>query len=263
MNRERVGIIGLGKLGMWLFDFLKKSGYTPIGSDMKTAMTNEQVIARSDVIFLATPISTAVTLSRKLAPRLKKDQLVVYMTSVRDRIAKELLGSKAEVAGMHVMCRPLRNSEGEAVSLAGENVVASFDRIECHREWFEALLASTEASIAIAKLYQHDGAAGITQLIEQQQHLILATLIRQTGIPLSTIKSYATPLFRKTLEVIERLLQNDPDLCFDIQHYNGCGRGLREMLITKAVRFNEGIIAGDRESFRREFVANQKYFGGK
>ena len=107
MRPEIVGIIGnKGKYGIWLTKFFDQLNYKVIGSDIKTEITNKDVVEQADAVIFSIPIDVTVEVIEGLVECARPEQIWMDITSIKQAPIEAMLKSSAAVAGLHPMCAP-------------------------------------------------------------------------------------------------------------------------------------------------------------
>jgi len=98
------GIIGgLGKMGNWFRSFFEKQGFEVLISDKETPLKNVEVVLGSDIIFLSLPFGQIKLVLEEISPFLKKEHLLVEISSVK----KPLFSSFKKLNCGVLFCHPL------------------------------------------------------------------------------------------------------------------------------------------------------------
>jgi prephenate dehydrogenase len=171
MGSQSVGLIGLGRFGRMVYDYLKPCGGLRVWtrdsgklSGFAEAATFEDT-ASADVVVLAVAISAMDETCRRLAPILRRDQIVIDTCSVKVepvRLMLDLLPAGVEILGTHPLFGPDSGEQG----IAGLKIVLCPVRIGAPsyrsiRAWLESLgLALIEATPE-----EHDRQVARTQAV--------------------------------------------------------------------------------------------------
>lgn len=228
-GRQTIGIIGIrGRFGSWLRQFFSQQGFTVIGSDIGTHITNVDVVRRADVVIFAVRLSRMASVIGTLVPYSRKSQLWLDIGSLKSDILKKMLGSRAEVAGMH----PLFAPPPLGMSWKDGTLVLSTTRLNRWSRWFGKFIATTGATIVRATPEHHDSMMVFTQNLPQAVILALAmTLADLVKAPPSELLKFSTTASRKVLALIASMLANTPGVYADIQVGNPEGVAAIDALI--------------------------------
>ena len=134
MTSRKVGIIGNGAYGKFFRDFFEKRGCEVRVADdgtntkNKTALPNSAVATWADIVLVATTLLGAVRAIKKLAPSLRRNQLIMDITSVKSSPVDAMLRSHASVLGMHPFTAPPKSG-----SFKGQTIFVCSVRMR--KEW--------------------------------------------------------------------------------------------------------------------------------
>ncbi len=257
MKSLKMGIIGIkGKYGQWFERFLLAQGYSVIGSDLGTTLSNELVVRRSDIVIFCVPIRSAVQIITELLPYSRPGQLWMDITGVKEPAMEAMLQSKAAVLGLHPMCAP------SAKTLRGQTLVTCPARLPLKwRPWVKQFLASTEATIQKSTAEEHDRYMAIVQCMAHAISLSMARTLWALEINVGKTMDFTSIFYRIVMGLMGRILYQDPNLYADMQIENRyVGQTLTALAISLA-EFKAIVDNKDREGFLRRFETSQGYFG--
>lgn len=259
VRQVMVGIIGInGRFGQMLKGFFEQLGCTVIGSDRDkpTDFTNEQIIARSDMVLFSLSIKRTVEVIQSLAPLGREDQLWMDVTSVKQPAVKAMLESKAQVVGLHPMFRP-------DVPFDGQTVVVCPSRLTMPhwKTWVVNVLTATRAQIKWSTPAEHDGYMTTVQVIPHLGNLTSALLITEAGVSVSESLAFTSPFYRVMFSLMGRLVSQSPDLYTSIVIENPETVSMLERRIAIEQRLVEMIRRKDRDAFEVLFKQANVHFG--
>lgn len=265
-----IGIVGsAGAYGRWLRRFFEaQMGLTVIGHDPAdaTSHSEEDLLTRADVLLFSAPIRhTPALIERYIAQSAGREagKLWLDITSVKVAPVAALLGSHAEVVGLHPMTAPPK-----APSLKGRVLVVCEARLTHWKPWFSRLLAALEAECVPATPEQHDRAMALVQALVHAGHLAQASVLNDPAAwpgALETLLPFRSASFEMDAAIAARILSLNPSIYEDIQfgnpHVPAVLRGVAERLHRIATLVGQGSDAA-RDAFRQEFLlGNQQGFG--
>ena len=252
-----IGIIGiLGRYGRWLEARLREFGYTVIGSDIETELTNQAVVQRSDVVIFSVPPRVTQDVINSVLPCARPGQLWLGITSLKEKPVEAMLKSSANVIGLHPMCAPTgQDWKGQTV------VVCNARCDEKWSVWLLELLTSLRATVKIATPQEHDFTVAFVQALAHFSQLTTAAVLRRMGVSVTDTLGYTSPFYRIMFSLMGRILAQDPNLYYDIQTLNPYTLTVLKTFEYEAKRLREIIEARDREMFLAEFSASKEHFG--
>lgn len=258
-----VGIIGAaGKYGRWLTALLGRLGYTVIGSDIHTALTNEQVVQQADVVIFAVALGTTVPVINSLTHLSRPKQLWMDVTSIKSEPVRAMLAARAEVTGLHPMCAPPASGDWR-----GQTVVVCKSRCRQWEPWLDRWLAQTGAIVRETTAEQHDRIAEYVQVMPHAVILLMAMVMRERGVDVSETMTYASPVYKTALGLMGRILSQDAKLYAGIQQFNPNTPTMLAELERQAARLRtiieQMIASGDTASFEQNFTHCAEHVGEK
>jgi len=98
-----IGIIGgTGGMGRWFAGFFRKEGYTVFVSGRKTGMDIPTMGKKCQGVIVSVPVSITPEVIEQVGPHMKKESLLMDLTSLKGEPVKSMLKSSlSEVIGLH------------------------------------------------------------------------------------------------------------------------------------------------------------------
>jgi prephenate dehydrogenase len=258
----KVAVIGGTRgLGNWIANFLKKRGCeititgrnTMVGKSLAKKMgitytsNNIEAVLQADVVILAVPIETTPQIIREVAPHLKEGSLLADVTSVKEEPAElmyQFVPPGVEVLPTHPMFGPrVRSLEGQVVVLTPSQ----------SGEWCQRVvdfLENEQVRIVITSPDIHDRMMSIVQGLTHFAYISIAAAIERLGVEVKDSRKFASPIYSLMLDIIARIVAQNPYLCYSIQTQN---RYVSEVHQTFLVTFQELKSMIDQEN-QEDFV---------
>ena len=257
-----IGIIGsAGAYGRWLgYFFATRMQLTVLGRDPSIAenISEEDLVARCDVLVFATPIrhtASLITDYARIANGREARQLWLDVTSIKAEPVNAMLGSKADVVGLHPMTAPPKSP-----TLKGRVMVVCEARLDAWRDWVQELLRALEAECVHSTPEHHDQVMALVQAMVHATHLAQAGVLREYAPRLGTLDEllpYRSASFEMDSAVMSRILSMNPAIYEDIQFGNPHVAGMLEALVRQLSQLHAQVSRGDnasRSEFREEFL---------
>lgn len=228
----QVAVIGGTRgLGKWIANFLKKKGYKviitgrnsimgeAIASKIGVSYTSDNIKASSDsdVVILAVPIDVTPQTIKEIAPHIRKGCLLLDVTSVKELPAKvmyEHAPEGVEVLPTHPMFGPrVRSLDGQVVVLTPKN----------HGQWYQKVvdfLETEQARVLVTTPEDHDRMMSIVQGLTHFAYISVASAIERMKIDVKQSRNFASPIYSLMLDMIARIVAQNPYLCYSIQTQN-------------------------------------------
>ncbi len=254
-----VGIIGIsGRFGQLLKNFFEQLGCSVIGSDEKepAGLSNAQVVEESEVVIFSVPIKDTPAVIRSVLSKVRENQLLMDVTSIKQPAVEAMLESKAQVVGLHPMFRP-------EVSFDGQTVVVCPARLTAQdwKTWVVNVLTAMRAQIKWSTPAEHDGYMMTVQVIPHLGNLTSALLITEASVSVSESLAFTSPFYRVMFSLMGRLVSQSPDLYTSIVMENPETLAMLERRIAIEQRLVEMIHEKDQTAFEALFVQANTHFG--
>jgi len=228
----RVAVIGGTRgLGNWIANFLIKRGCeltitgrnSMVGKSLAKKMgvtytsNNIEAVLQADVVILAVPIETTPQIIREIAPHLKEGSLLADVTSVKEEPASlmnQFVPKGVEVLPTHPMFGPrVRSLEGQVVVLTPSQ----------SGEWYQRVvdfLENEQVRILVTSPDIHDRMMSIVQGLTHFAYISIAAAIERLGVEVKDSRKFASPIYSLMLDIIARIVAQNPYLCYSIQTRN-------------------------------------------
>lgn len=206
-----IGIIGgTGEMGSFFVPFFERLGYRVCVAGRKTAVSHEECAGTCDAVIVNVPIDYTVGVIGKIAPLMRKGQLLIDNTGIKTKAVKamlELAPKGVEVLSIHTMFGP------GIAGLRDQNIISiPTKRSGPMAQEFEGILFKHGASITRSTPEQHDRFVTMTQGLEHMDSVAkLATILGIAGHP-DRLEPFSTPNSRKSAEIWGRIHGQDPHL---------------------------------------------------
>ena len=212
MKKKTVGIIGgTGGMGSWLAGLLTARGCTVCVTGRKTAMTAEDAAKSCDVVVVSVPIGATAEVIRQVGPLMKKGQALMDLTSLKkEPVALMLQHSEAEVVGCHPLFGPAVKNP------AGHNVVLCRGRGDAWYKWIKSIFDDAGYMVLERSPAEHDRLMAIVQALNHLNTITLGLAVAESGIPLSEVSLFATPVFRAKMDIVRKVFTESPELYAEI-----------------------------------------------
>jgi len=254
MKNITIGIIGgTNGMGRWLARLLGAQGFPVHVTGRKTPMTAGDVAGCCDVVVVSVPIAATAGVIAEVGPLLKKEQLLMDLTSLKkEPVALMLASSDAEVVGCHPLFGP------SATQAAGHNIVLCRGRGNAWYDWMKHIFEKTGYTLLERTPDEHDRMMAIVQALNHFNTITLGMAIAETGIGLAEVNQFSTPIFKTKMEIVKKVLTESPELYADIITGNP---NIDDVLQTyeRVIRDIRGLItAGDKTKLKEAMESTAK-----
>lgn len=194
-------------MGRWLAELLKKEGLTVHVTGRKTEMTAVDAAGLCDVVVVSVPIAATADMIATVGPLLKKEQVLMDLTSLKSRpVAQMLAHSVSEVVGCHPLFGP------SVTKARGNNIVLCPGRGKKGYAWIKQIFEKEGYALLERTPEEHDRMMSVVQVLTHINTLSLGMAIAATGIPLAEINRFSTPIFRGKMEIVKKVMAESPEM---------------------------------------------------
>lgn len=253
-----VGIIGgTGKLGKLFGKIFEEEKFQVLVSSRSTSLSKEDLVEKSDVIVLSVPIESTLDVIKEINPYLNEEKLFLDLTSLKARPTKEMLNSKADVLGMHPLFAP---SIG---SIKGQTIVICPERIN-NKGLYQKIITALEkkgANLFEMSPESHDEFMAVIQGLTHFSAIVLCHCLKDLDFDIKKSLECTSPVYRLTLDMAGRILNQQPELYADISLLNPKTTEVLSQYLRSAEDLFKRIETNDREGFINFFEEASEYLG--
>ena len=266
-----IGLVGsAGAYGVWLRRFFEQvMGLRVLGHDPAEAASDapEALVEHADVLVFCAPIRHTPELVGRyvaLSAGRERGRLWLDITSLKQAPVEAMLGSQADVVGLHPMTAPPK-----APTLKGRVVVVCEARLQAWRPWLHGLLQALQGEYVHATPAHHDRVMALVQSLVHAVHLGQAGVLRELAAELggpAALLPFRSTAFEMDMAAIARILSLNPAIYEDIQFGNPHAGEVLDRLLAQLGGLRDLVRAGDddaRARFRTAFLDSRDAFGAQ
>ncbi len=257
MEKPLIGIIGgTGQMGQWFKKFFEEKGHKVLIASRKTSLTPQECASKCDVVMVTVPIAITVKVIKEIAPYVREGALLMDFTSIKKEPVETMLKySKAAVIGTHPVFGP------SVRTIKNQTMVLCPVRPKNWLNWIKNILEKDGAIVKKTTPEKHDKMMSIIQGLMHFSTICVAHTLKQLGIDVEESLHYTSPIYKLRMDMVGRLLNQDPELYADIAMLNSENKQAIEEYI-KSTRELIGIIKRqDREEFVKFFKEGANFLG--
>ena len=254
---KRIAIIGgAGAMGQLLQRLFRDLGHTVEIADVATELTPEAAAAQADVVVISVPILSTEQVIRRLGPLVRKDALLLDVTSIKSvPLAAMLASTQASVVGTHPMFGP------NVHSLQGQRVVVCKGRGDTWHSWLMANLRARGLVVTEADAPQHDRAMALVQVLTHYQTQVFGLALARSGIALEESRRFTSPAYLMELYVAARHFAQASELYGPIEMLNPETARVVATFQQAASEVAEILSSRDQARFDAMFHEVRDFFG--
>ena len=272
MIKMNVGIIGGSSgLGRTLVYYLrdefdvfisgrdhKKGREIADEADVNYIESNMGLANISDILIVSVPIQHTEDVIREVAPFMKEGSLMVDVTSVKEGPAKtmaEVLPENVEYIPTHPVFGPRTTDlNNQVIVLTADKKGGWYDKVYRYLESKNMRIIETTAE-------KHDYMMSIVQVLTHFSFISTASAIEKLKVDLSETEDYESPIYNLMIDMIARIVAQNPYLTYNIQSMNHNGPKIRNTFTDAALELRDVINEGDDKKFVEIAIKATKHMG--
>lgn len=254
---KNIGIIGgTHGMGEWFKKFFRQNGYKVRIASRKTVLTLPKLVEKSDVVMYAVPIRNTVKVIQDTLQYVKPGTLLMDVTSIKIKPMDAMLkvSKNVEVLGTHPMFAPDRK-------LNDQRVILVPGRGKQGLIWFKNLIRSKGAKVTVTTADKHDEMMGIIQGVTHLGAISSGLALKRLKISPAVSDKFISPIYRSRLDMITRILSQDPKLYADIQIMNPKAQKSMKTYLKAVEDLLDCVNSKDIKKFEELFKEAADYFG--
>ena len=247
MKKLIIGIIGGdGQMGKYFASFFRNNGFEVIISDLNTKLTNKELAKKADVVIVSVPIDRTEEAISEAAPHVKETGLLMDITSFKSGPMEAMRNTKASYLGCHPLFGPSADIEGQLVIMCPGRGDKWFNRMK-------ALFIKNGVTVKILTPEKHDELMAYIQALTHFSDIAFVDTLRKSKIPIDTFLGHESPVYRLEMDMMGRILNQDPNLYANIQIGNPLSAKVTESFIQSCQE-----LAGTID--KKDFEGNIDFF---
>lgn len=267
-----VGIIGgsdgLGKTLIYYFRdefnvFItgrdhKKGKHVASEAGVNYIESNEGLANISDILIISVPIQHTEDVIREVAPFMKDGSVMIDVTSVKEGPSKamaEALPENMEYIPTHPVFGP------RTTDLNNQVIVLTADE---KGRWYDKVygyLKSKNMRIIETTAEKHDYMMSIVQVLTHFSFISTASAIEKLKVDLTETEDYESPIYNLMIDMIARIVAQNPYLTYNIQSMNQNGPKIRNTFADAVLELRDVINDGNDEKFVEIAIKATKHMG--
>jgi len=233
--------------------------------NVKYIKDNCEAAKASDVVIVTVPIDYTIKTIKEVAPCVKEGALLTDFTSVKEepcRAMAEFSREGVEVIGMHPMFGPkTQGLEGQVVVLTPVRPAygASGDEYKW-MPWLLSFLNKHDAKIIESTPEEHDKVISVVQGLTHFTYISVGKTLKDIDFDIKKSRKFASPIYELMLDMIGRIIGQDPHLYASIQMTNPRVLKVHEAFFRSAKELSDAVKNKDHEKFVKYMSDAAKHF---
>ncbi len=247
---------GRGGMGRCMAELFGDLGHAIMISDVDTDLRPEVAAATADIVIVSVPIEKTCDVIREIGPMVRKDALLLDVTSVKcEPLSVMLDACSGSVIGTHPLFAP------SVHSLQGQRVVLCPGRGDEWLSWLKQMLGARGLVLMECTPESHDKAMAVVQVLTHFATEVTGRTLSDLGVSVEETLQFTSPVYLMELLMTARHFAQSPDLYASIQMSNPDTQRVMESFVSSAKHLQQVVRCGDRESFAENFESVRSFFG--
>ena len=218
--------------------------------------SNTQLASMCDIVIVSVPIHVTPDVICEVAPFMRKDSLMVDVTSVKEipsQVMRENLN--VEYLPTHPIFGP-RTTE-----LDNQVIVLTPDK---KGKWFSKVynyLDSKNMRIIETTAKKHDYMMSIVQVLTHFSFISTASAMEKLKVDISKTEDFESPIYNLMIDMIARIVAQNPYLTYYIQSMNNNGPKIRNTFAEAVNELRDVVNNNDEDKFVELAIKATKNMG--
>ena len=212
----------------------------------------------SDMLIIAVPIQHTSSVIREVAPFMKSGSVMIDVTSVKEgpsRTMAEVLPDTVEYIPTHPVFGPRTTQlDNQVIVLTADKKGKWYGKVYDYLERKNMRIIETTAE-------KHDFMMSIVQVLTHFSFISTASAIEKLKVDLSESEDYESPIYNLMIDMIARIVAQNPYLTYNIQSMNNNGPNIRNTFAEAVIELRDVINSGDEAKFVDIAIKATKHMG--
>jgi len=272
-KKEVVAVIGgYGGMGRLFARVFRDEGYdviisgptenkgVKVSEELGVAYSSDNVSAakKADIVLVSVPIEKTLDVIAEVAPHMKKGGLLMDLTSIKEEpcnAMKKHAGKDVEVIGAHPIFGP------RVCDLTGQVIVLTPVRGKRWLKRMKELFEGHKARIIETSPVEHDEIMAVVQGLTHFTYISLGKTLSDLDFDIKKSRQYSSPIYELMLDIVGRIIGQDPHLYAEIQMRNTRVSRIHEVFLEAASELAETINSKDGKKFVTLMADASKHYG--
>lgn len=272
IKKDNMTIIGATRgFGRWIAEHLNNDFNLTITSPDEATLRevalelnvdyntdNIDAVKNADIVIFCVPIEHMVETIRQVAPHAPEGSLLMDVCSVKTEAAEALM----KYAPENVEILPCHPMFGPRVPSIKRQIIVLTPIENRANSWLDRVknyLIKSECEIVMTTPQEHDKYMSIVQGLTHFSFITLASTIRKLNINVKRSRSFSSPVYSLMLDMVSRVVYQNPYLYYSIQKNNKENAYARETLIKEGLYLSKLIEDGKEEDFVKNIMESSNH----
>ena len=272
IRKDNMTIIGATRgFGRWIAEHLKNDFNITITSPDEVSLRevgeelnvdyntdNIEAVKNADIVIFCVPIECMVETIKQVAPHAPEGSLLMDVCSIKTEATEALI----EYAPENVEILPCHPMFGPRVPSIKRQIIVLTPVENRADTWLERVknyLVKSECEIVMTTPHEHDKYMSIVQGLTHFSFITLASTIRKLNINVKRSRSFSSPVYSLMLDMVSRIVYQNPYLYYSIQKNNKETSFARKTLINEGIYLSKLIEDGKEDDFVKNIMDSSNH----
>ncbi len=272
IEKDNMTIIGATRgFGRWIAEHLNNNFNITITSPDEDSLRevaeelnvdyntdNIEAVQNANIVIFCVPIEYMVETIRQVAPHAPEGSLLMDVCSIKTEAAEALM----EYAPENVEILPCHPMFGPRVPSIKRQIIVLTPIENRANTWLDRVknyLIKSECEIVMTTPQEHDKYMSIVQGLTHFSFITLASTIRKLNINVKRSRSFSSPVYSLMLDMVSRVVYQNPYLYYSIQKNNKETSSARKTLINEGIYLSKLIEDGKEEDFVKNIIKSSNH----
>lgn len=272
IQKDNMTVIGATRgFGRWIAEHLNNDFNITITSPDEASLRevadelnvdyntdNVEAVKNADIVIFCVPIENMVETIQQVAPHAPEGSLLMDVCSVKMETAEAL----NEYAPENVEILPCHPMFGPRVPSIKRQIIVLTPIENRANNWLDRVkryLTESECEIVMTTPQEHDKYMSIVQGLTHFSFITLASTIRKLNINVKRSRSFSSPVYSLMLDMVSRIVYQNPYLYYSIQKNNKETTFARKTLIKEGIYLSKLIEDGKEEDFVKIIMESSEH----
>jgi len=265
-DQLRVLVVGgKGGMGSWIARFLAGQGHrvsildpAPTESPFPEVKNLSEGACEADLVMVAVPMADTEDILEEIAA-VRPQGVVAEMCSLKGHLQPMMLRLRADglrLVSFHPMFGP------DLRMLSGRTIVFCTDADPGDLALVRGLFEDTSAELVEMDIAEHDRRIALVLGLTHLSNLAYARALMGSRARAEDLAQVAGETYTKQLGTTQEVIEENPELYFQIQALNPVTEEVAEGLMNAVQEWRETVVAGDNDGFARLMTECRDYLAG-
>ena len=208
--------------------------------------SNRELAGTSDILIISVPINNTPSVIKEVAPFMKKESLMIDVTSIKEEPLKAMekyLPHNVEYIPTHPIFGPrTMELDNQVIVLTPTKKGKLYKKVYDYLDSKNMRIIETTAE-------HHDYMMSIVQVLTHFSFISTACAMDKLNVDIGETENYESPIYNLMIDMIARIVSQNPYLTYYIQIMNNNGSTIRNAFSDAVNELKDAIDSEDGDKF--------------